>query len=51
MNAPDKGARSFTGVSYTEAIDRARRLVPRLRERAKAAEAARKRSPTCMRAA
>jgi 3-hydroxy-9,10-secoandrosta-1,3,5(10)-triene-9,17-dione monooxygenase len=41
MNAPDKGARSFTGVSYTEAIDRARRLVPRLRERAKAAEAAR----------
>src|SRR5262249_11179776 len=41
MNAPDKGARSFAGVSYGEAIERARKLVPGLRERAQAAEAAR----------
>jgi 3-hydroxy-9,10-secoandrosta-1,3,5(10)-triene-9,17-dione monooxygenase len=45
MNAPDKGARSFAGVAYAEAIDRARSLVPRLRERARAAEAERTMSP------
>src|SRR5262245_46821185 len=41
MNAPDKGARSFAGVSYAEAIERARSLVPALRNRAGASEAAR----------
>ena len=40
MNAPHKPA-SFAGVSYEEAIDRARKLVPQLRARAAAAEAAR----------
>ena len=34
MNAPDKGARSFAGDSYEEAIDSARALVPALRRRA-----------------
>jgi len=41
MNAPDKGARSFAGVSYEEALKRARDLVPALRERAARAEEAR----------
>src|SRR5712671_5121342 len=41
MNAPDKGARSFAGVSYEDAIGRARALVPALRERAAGAEKAR----------
>jgi 3-hydroxy-9,10-secoandrosta-1,3,5(10)-triene-9,17-dione monooxygenase len=41
MNAPDKGARSFAGVSYDEAIARARALVPALRSRAADAEVAR----------
>jgi len=41
MNAPDKGARSFAGVSYEEAIARARALVPALRARASEAEKAR----------
>ncbi len=41
MNAPDKGARSFAGVSYEEALGRARGLVPALRERAARAEEAR----------
>ena len=40
MNAPHKPS-SFTGVSHEEALARARRLVPVLRERARAAEAAR----------
>ncbi len=41
MNAPDKGARSFAGVSYEEALVRARALVPALRARAADAEKAR----------
>ncbi len=45
MNAPQavrkSGAPSFAGVSYEEAIARARALVPALRERAAAAESAR----------
>jgi 3-hydroxy-9,10-secoandrosta-1,3,5(10)-triene-9,17-dione monooxygenase len=44
MNAPHslrKSAASFTGVSHEEALARAGRLVPVLRERARAAEAAR----------
>jgi 3-hydroxy-9,10-secoandrosta-1,3,5(10)-triene-9,17-dione monooxygenase len=41
MNAPDKGARSFAGVSYEDAIARARALVPALRARAAEAEKAR----------
>jgi len=41
MNAPDKGARSFAGVSYEEALERARAFVPALRARAKRAEEAR----------
>ncbi|HET7763774.1 MAG TPA: acyl-CoA dehydrogenase family protein [Burkholderiales bacterium] len=45
MNAPQplrKGAaQSFAGVSHEEALERARKLVPVLRERAPAAEAAR----------
>jgi 3-hydroxy-9,10-secoandrosta-1,3,5(10)-triene-9,17-dione monooxygenase len=45
MNAPraiaGKSAPGFAGVSYEEAIGRARSLVPALRERAAAAEAAR----------
>jgi 3-hydroxy-9,10-secoandrosta-1,3,5(10)-triene-9,17-dione monooxygenase len=45
MNAPravaGRSAPSFAGVSYDEAIGRARALVPALRERAAAAEAAR----------
>jgi 3-hydroxy-9,10-secoandrosta-1,3,5(10)-triene-9,17-dione monooxygenase len=44
VNAPHKPA-SFAGVSYDEAIARARALVPALRERAAAAEAARTMSP------
>ena len=44
MNAPHQPA-AFAGVSYDEAIARARALVPALRERAKAAEAARTMSP------
>ena len=44
MNAPEKRA-SFAGVSYEEAMSRARALVPALRERAKAAEEARTMSP------
>ncbi|HXR59348.1 MAG TPA: hypothetical protein VN747_08535, partial [Burkholderiales bacterium] len=40
MNAPAKAA-GFAGVSYTEAITRARALMPALRERAAAGEAAR----------
>lgn len=48
MNAPQlrpKSAASFAGVSYEEAIARAGALVPALRERAAAAEAARTMSP------
>jgi 3-hydroxy-9,10-secoandrosta-1,3,5(10)-triene-9,17-dione monooxygenase len=45
VNAPGKAAPSFAGVSYDEAIGRARSLVPRLRERARAAEAERAMSP------
>ena len=41
MNAPHPGARSFAGVSYEEAIARARALVPALRSRAAEAEKAR----------
>jgi 3-hydroxy-9,10-secoandrosta-1,3,5(10)-triene-9,17-dione monooxygenase len=41
MNAPHPGARSFAGVSYEDAIGRARALVPALRERAALAEKAR----------
>jgi 3-hydroxy-9,10-secoandrosta-1,3,5(10)-triene-9,17-dione monooxygenase len=41
MNAPHPGAPSFAGVSYGEAVERARKLVPALRSRAAAAEAAR----------
>jgi len=41
MNAPHQGAPSFAGVSYGEAVERARKLVPALRSRAAAAEAAR----------
>ncbi|HVQ62854.1 MAG TPA: acyl-CoA dehydrogenase family protein, partial [Burkholderiales bacterium] len=43
MNAPQplRKSASFAGVSYAEAITRARSLVPALRERAHAAEAAR----------
>ena len=41
MNAPHKPGPSFAGVSYDEAIARARALVPALRSRAPAAEAAR----------
>ena len=41
MNAPHKGAAGFAGVSYDEAIGRARALVPALRERAARAELAR----------
>ena len=40
MNAPEKRS-SFTGVSYDEAMGRARALVPALRARAAASEAAR----------
>ena len=38
MNAPHPGARSFAGVSYEEAIGRARAMVPALRSRAAQAE-------------
>ena len=44
MNAPQpvrKSGPSFAGVSHEEALERARKLVPVLRERAPAAEAAR----------
>jgi 3-hydroxy-9,10-secoandrosta-1,3,5(10)-triene-9,17-dione monooxygenase len=41
MNAPHKGAAGFAGVSYDEALGRARALVPALRERAGRAETAR----------
>jgi 3-hydroxy-9,10-secoandrosta-1,3,5(10)-triene-9,17-dione monooxygenase len=41
MNAPVRQAPGFAGVSYDEAIRRARALVPALRERAARAEAAR----------
>ena len=41
MNAPHKGAAGFAGVSYDEAIGRARALVPALRERAARAQLAR----------
>ena len=41
MNAPHQGAKSFAGVSYEEAIARARALVPALRSRAAEAEKAR----------
>ena len=43
MNAPHKPA-SFAGVSHEEALERARKLVPALRERARAAESAREMS-------
>ena len=45
MNAPHKEAPSFAGISHEEAIERARGLVPALRSRAAAAEAARAMSP------
>ncbi len=49
MNAPQpvrkSGPRSFAGVSYEEALGRARGLVPALRSRAAAAEAARMMPP------
>ena len=41
MNAPHRRAPDFSGVAYETALQRARDLVPRLRERAPAAEAAR----------
>jgi 3-hydroxy-9,10-secoandrosta-1,3,5(10)-triene-9,17-dione monooxygenase len=41
VNAPHQPGPSFAGVSYDEAIARARALVPALRSRAAAAEAAR----------
>jgi 3-hydroxy-9,10-secoandrosta-1,3,5(10)-triene-9,17-dione monooxygenase len=44
VNAPHQPA-SFAGVSYEDALNRARKLVPQLRERAAAAEAARTMSP------
>jgi 3-hydroxy-9,10-secoandrosta-1,3,5(10)-triene-9,17-dione monooxygenase len=40
MNAPHKPA-TFAGISHEEALERARRMVPALRERARAAEEAR----------
>lgn len=45
MNAPHKPEPSFAGVAYADAIGRARSLVPALRSRAAAAEAARTMSP------
>jgi 3-hydroxy-9,10-secoandrosta-1,3,5(10)-triene-9,17-dione monooxygenase len=45
MNGPNGGARSFTAVSYDEAIGQARALVPILRERADRVEATREMSP------
>jgi 3-hydroxy-9,10-secoandrosta-1,3,5(10)-triene-9,17-dione monooxygenase len=47
VNAPQpvrKSGPSFAGVSYEEALERARKLVPALRERARAAESAREMS-------
>ena len=41
MNAPEKKSPGFAGVAYEEAIQRARELVPLLRERAARAETAR----------
>ena len=41
MNAPSAEARRFAGVGYEAALDRARALVPALRERAERGEAAR----------
>ena len=41
MNDARQGAPSFAGVTYDEAVRRARELVPRLRERAASAEATR----------
>jgi 3-hydroxy-9,10-secoandrosta-1,3,5(10)-triene-9,17-dione monooxygenase len=41
VNAPHKPVPNFAGVSYEEAIARARAMVPALRKRAAAAEAAR----------
>jgi 3-hydroxy-9,10-secoandrosta-1,3,5(10)-triene-9,17-dione monooxygenase len=41
MNAPHRRAPAFAAVEYAEAIERARALVPALRSRAAAAEAAR----------
>ncbi len=38
MNAPHPGARSFAGVTYEDAIGRARAMVPALRSRAAQAE-------------
>jgi len=49
MNAPTRSAPDFAGVSYDEAVQRARELVPRLRERASAAEAARIMPPETVR--
>lgn len=41
MNAPAQGTRGFAGVSYEEALARARALVPALRERAAQSESER----------
>ena len=41
MNAPSAEARRFAGIGYDKALDRARALVPALRERAERGEAAR----------
>jgi len=49
MNAPLRGAPSFAGVAYDDALQRARALVPALRERAARAEADRIMSPETLR--
>ena len=50
MNAPRRStAPGFAGVAYDEAVRRAREMVPRLRERAAAAEAARIMPPETLR--
>ena len=49
MNAPLRGAPSFAGIAYDEALERARGLVPALRERAARAEADRIMSPETLR--
>jgi len=49
MNAPLRGAPSFAGVAYDEALKRARDLVPALRERAARAEADRIMPPETLR--
>ena len=49
MNAPSSAVRSFSGVTYGEALARARKLVPLLRERAARSEAVRTMPPETLR--